>query len=753
MTDYFETIGDSYPAYAGLMIHGVYDSLAHKTFIAFQGLDTAFNPNPRGAYVKAFNHTPAINAWEPTVRVCDTLINDDHGNPSICQDAAGYLHVFSGAHASGPHKHFVSDNPRDITAWTEATSVGDVETYPSCVVALNKLWLFSRNDSLYPDFDPVRRARFVYFLSDGVGVSTVWSSANPVVDFGDDTRTYHTEVEVIGGDQIHFMIHRAEGGDANRRDPYYGILDANTGDLSNIDGSVTIAAANLPADLHTMAKSFRIVSQPSYKGGGVTISRCRDFNGFQHILFCDAPTTGFATADDPHNVYHMAYIPGQALGVTSYDNLGGMGDRTKQIRVTSTLPLNVAPDRLVNGVFSNALGFTDNTTTSGYFCFDFGPKLPKVINGLKWYQDIAADQGTWKIAGSNEPSGAVGNRWGQIAIDTDLTLTEGISGAYCLLDGQLTDGNNLFTTGQSSRHLTFDFGAGESKVINGFKWYQAAAQSQGTWSFQGSNNGTDWTNLQTGIDLGGSGATQETTFSNTTGYRYYRLNQTAGTTSDAQYVYQIEFKISEVGGTPSYDPGQDYTDVATGLSFGAGAAMTEVTFTNTIGYRYYKLEITGGHINWDPWLHEIEFKIVDFPGDWTAPLLVGTIPNRDSNWTLAPAKDGGVDIYGTHGLFVPSGDYTGGLYQILRHRNPGANGSLGPMVTIQTATDWALDNGGHFTNGHPNLQLIWFEVSSDTTDANPLCGNGKIWAYGALGYVGTEGLPKEYNPAILFAGA
>jgi hypothetical protein len=47
--------------------------------------------------------------------------------------------------------------------------------------------------------------------------------------------------------------------------------------------------------------------------------------------------------------------------------------------------------------------------------------------------------------------------------------------------------------------------------------------------------------LQTGIALGSP--VQHQTFANSTAYRYYKLIQTAGTTSESPYLMETEFRI------------------------------------------------------------------------------------------------------------------------------------------------------------------------------------------------------------------
>jgi hypothetical protein len=58
---------------------------------------------------------------------------DDHGNPAICLDRDGYLHVFYGCHG-GPMRHTRSAAPRDITQWEEQPPPTPRATYPQTML-------------------------------------------------------------------------------------------------------------------------------------------------------------------------------------------------------------------------------------------------------------------------------------------------------------------------------------------------------------------------------------------------------------------------------------------------------------------------------------------------------------------------------------------------------------------------------------------------------------------------------------------
>jgi len=72
------------------------------------------------------------------------LGRDAHGNPSICIDRRGYIHIFYGCHG-GPMQHTRSFEPYNITSWQEQASPAPRATYPQSMrMANNDIYLFYR---------------------------------------------------------------------------------------------------------------------------------------------------------------------------------------------------------------------------------------------------------------------------------------------------------------------------------------------------------------------------------------------------------------------------------------------------------------------------------------------------------------------------------------------------------------------------------------------------------------------------------
>ena len=86
----------------------------------------------------------------------------------------------------------------------------------------------------------------------------------------------------------------------------------------------------------------------------------------------------------------------------------------------------------------------------------------------------------------------------------------------------------------ASGWVSYDFGAGNQKVIKMYKLSTASYSTYVTrypkdWTFQGSNDGSSWTTLDTKATQPAWSINESRTYSisNTTAYRYYRINVTA----------------------------------------------------------------------------------------------------------------------------------------------------------------------------------------------------------------------------------
>lgn len=108
---------------------------------------------------------------------------------------------------------------------------------------------------------------------------------------------------------------------------------------------------------------------------------------------------------------------------TSYGNTGGTGARSGVITISTTIGLTGgAIGDLIDGSQSNSAYF-NNSVTTGTITFDFGSGNAKYIDEVKWYQDIAAANGTYVLEGSNDGSSWTTAATGSLATGSSATVT------------------------------------------------------------------------------------------------------------------------------------------------------------------------------------------------------------------------------------------------------------------------------------------------------------------------------------------
>ena len=83
----------------------------------------------------------------------------------------------------------------------------------------------------------------------------------------------------------------------------------------------------------------------------------------------------------------------------SYESVGGTGDRTASIVVSTTLTMESGKLALVDGSQYGWGVFADQEVVGKEIKFDFGTK--RLITELKYYLNITTNQGIWKFQGSN----------------------------------------------------------------------------------------------------------------------------------------------------------------------------------------------------------------------------------------------------------------------------------------------------------------------------------------------------------------
>lgn len=94
-------------------------------------------------------------------------------------------------------------------------------------------------------------------------------------------------------------------------------------------------------------------------------------------------------------------------------------------------------------------------------------------------------------------------------------------------------------TGFIGKSLTFDFSW--PRVIDEITFTTELANNQGSWDVAGSNDGSSWTTLGSGI-ASGAATSHVLAFTNSTAYRYYRMTGASGSVTQSWW-REVTFKI------------------------------------------------------------------------------------------------------------------------------------------------------------------------------------------------------------------
>jgi hypothetical protein len=173
-----------------------------------------------------------------------------------------------------------------------------------------------------------------------------------------------------------------------------------------------------------------------------------------------------------------------------------------------------------------------------------------------WANQLAYSAGTSANAGDYTGIYSAGNRSSIIAVTTNVVIQGNVITNLVLGGYQ----SNSFYFGNdtigSSEYIRFALSAGQ--VINEFRWYNdTVVGAFGTWQWQGSNNGSSWT------DIGSTFTIDTTTMvgsapsylvvtamsGNTTSYTWYQMKGVSGTVTTASNHGEITFKTGYVAGT------------------------------------------------------------------------------------------------------------------------------------------------------------------------------------------------------------
>lgn len=164
----------------------------------------------------------AAKTWAGPVRASRLGLGaDTHGNPSLCIDGKGYLHLFFGCHGRAM-RHVRSKRPCDIREWAEAASPAPRATYPESMrMADGRIFLFYRAGG---HMEP-------WSLTTSEDDGTTWSKAQKIVEMriapkDRKAAAYCAFLPGAHGKTVHcFFVYKDDNPRGNKR-KYLGLHEA-----------------------------------------------------------------------------------------------------------------------------------------------------------------------------------------------------------------------------------------------------------------------------------------------------------------------------------------------------------------------------------------------------------------------------------------------------------------------------------------------------------------------------------------------
>jgi len=223
-TDYFADNASTLAWYTAIIGYAArYRSEDNLSYLMWQG----FEDSP---FIQTYNHSSSN--WSNQVQVgINTLPTaDDHGSPSFIFDNESYLHVFYGSHGiqGGEGQRYTrSDNPNDITSWTDRSDNLPSVTngprsptgsaYPHPYYFDGKFLLFYRAGSTANDW--------FYIISIDNGLT--WSDPIKILDTTIGTWIWYTSSYQGEEDILHFVSTVAfdTPNGRNRKHAYYWYMN------------------------------------------------------------------------------------------------------------------------------------------------------------------------------------------------------------------------------------------------------------------------------------------------------------------------------------------------------------------------------------------------------------------------------------------------------------------------------------------------------------------------------------------------
>lgn len=198
----------------------------------------------------------------------------------------------------------------------------------------------------------------------------------------------------------------------------------------------------------------------------------------------------------------------------------------------------VANSASVSSTGVKAVGVTGLTASTSYFGHSVHRDAASNVSNVVTGDGFTTDAATAYVTGDQTAFITV----------TDSGILVDPARDLQLVNGDINTGNPAATffgvNGAAAAGEWIKYTLVAPKVVDEAKWYQNTAESHGVWKWQGSADGSSWTDIGGTFTLGGAAPVQiQTTLNgNTTAYLHYRQLGVSGNVSDAPYLEEIEFK-------------------------------------------------------------------------------------------------------------------------------------------------------------------------------------------------------------------
>jgi hypothetical protein len=173
----------------------------------------------------------------------------------------------------------------------------------------------------------------------------------------------------------------------------------------------------------------------------------------------------------------------------------------------------------VSNIAINSLSLAYFVTTTNLNHFD--------LTGKNAIQSMTLSQTTPTTTGTMSPTNMTNNTAPSPYV---ASRNDGGADAYSAFDG--SSSYTYFNSGSFPHILSLDLGSSNNKIVDTYSIALPAgysAHSANTWDFQGSNNNSSWTTLDSRSGITWTAGESKTfSFSNSTAYRYYRISISSG---------------------------------------------------------------------------------------------------------------------------------------------------------------------------------------------------------------------------------